>query len=120
MWTSQSVACSSGAHASYPVLVHRVAPLLRASFRPRLAAAPLRFANPSPPSGWVEDLHLLAVEHARHTIKRACLEHAPSRLRLHFVYSTSLTSTRLPQLAASLVMAATGVAATAGMSTAAT
>src|SRR6266568_2465749 len=67
MWTSQSVACSSGAHASYPVLVHRVAPLLRASFRPRLAAAPLRFANPSPPSGWVEDLHLLAVEHARHT-----------------------------------------------------
>jgi len=31
--------------------------------------SPLRFANPSPPSGWVEDLHLLAVEHARHTIK---------------------------------------------------
>src|SRR5271169_2290334 len=25
--------------------------------------------NPSPPSGWVEDLHLLAVEHARHTKK---------------------------------------------------
>src|SRR5438128_9584855 len=45
---------------------------LRASFRPRLAASvisPLRFANPSPPSGWVEDLHLLAVEHARHTTK---------------------------------------------------
>src|SRR5882724_7930461 len=73
MWTSQSVACSSGAHASYPVLVHRVAPLLRASFRPRLAAAPLRFANPSPPSGWVEDLHLLAVEHARHTTGPASL-----------------------------------------------
>jgi hypothetical protein len=29
----------------------------------------LRFANPSPPSGWVEDLHLQAAEHARHTEK---------------------------------------------------
>jgi hypothetical protein len=28
---------------------------------------PLRFANPSPPSGWVEDFHLQAVDHARHT-----------------------------------------------------
>ena len=54
-------------HASYPVLVHRLARLLHASFRPRLAATPLRFANPSPPSGWVEDFHLQAVEHARHT-----------------------------------------------------
>src|SRR5829696_7652704 len=56
--------------ASYPVLVHRAAVLLHASFRPRLAATPLRFANPSPPSGWVEDFHLQAVEHARHTMKR--------------------------------------------------
>src|SRR6266699_49746 len=53
----------------YPVLVHRAAPLLRASFRPRLAATPLRFANPSPPSGWIEDFHLQAVDHARHTEK---------------------------------------------------
>src|ERR687885_1099771 len=53
--------------ASYPVLVHQAAVLLHASFRPRLAATPLRFANPSPPSGWVEDFHLQAVEHARHT-----------------------------------------------------
>ena len=54
----------------YPVLVHRLASLLHASFGPRLAASvisPLRFANPSPPSGWVEDFHLQAVEHARHT-----------------------------------------------------
>jgi len=51
----------------YPVLVHRAAVLLHASFRPRLAATPLRFANPSPPSGWIEDLHLQAVDHARHT-----------------------------------------------------
>jgi hypothetical protein len=54
-------------HASYPVLVHRLVHLLHASFRPRLAATPLRFANPSPPSGWVEDLHLLAVKHVRRT-----------------------------------------------------
>ena len=53
--------------ASYPVLVHRVAVLLHASFRPRLATTPLRFANPSPPSGWIEDFHLQAVSHARHT-----------------------------------------------------
>jgi cation transporter-like permease len=30
---------------------------------------PLRFANPSPPSGWIEDFHLQAVDHARHTTK---------------------------------------------------
>ena len=54
--------------ASYPVLVHRHTPLLHASFRPRLAATPLRFANPSPPSGWIRDLHPQTVEHARHTM----------------------------------------------------
>ena len=53
--------------ASYLVPVRRVAALLHASFRPRLAKTPLRFANPSPPSGWVEDFHLQAAEHARHT-----------------------------------------------------
>ena len=30
---------------------------------------PLRFTNPSPPSDWVEDFHLRAIEHARHTTK---------------------------------------------------
>src|SRR5207247_6480922 len=54
----------------YPVLVHRAAALLRASFRLRLATTPLRFANPSPPSGWIEDFHLQAVVHARHTKRR--------------------------------------------------
>jgi hypothetical protein len=72
-------------YASYPVLVHRLstpatktcrrgprlASLLYACFRPRLAATPLRFATTSPPSGCEEDLHLQAVEHARHTKKRA-------------------------------------------------
>src|SRR6266702_7167119 len=55
----------------YPVLVHRPATLLHASFRPRLATTPLRFANPSPPSGWIEDFHLQAVDHARHTKQKA-------------------------------------------------
>src|SRR5579884_952845 len=53
----------------YPVFVHRAAALLHASFRPHLAMTPLRFANPSPPSGWVEDFHLQAADHARHTTK---------------------------------------------------
>src|SRR3954454_7800558 len=30
--------------------------LLHAFFRPSVAGAPLRFANPSPPSGWVKGL----------------------------------------------------------------
>ena len=53
----------------YPVLVHRAATLLHASSGRRLAMTPLRFANPSPPSGWIEDFHLQAVDHARHTEK---------------------------------------------------
>src|SRR6202158_5662409 len=53
----------------FPLFVYRAAALLHASFRPRLAATPLRFANPSPPSGWIEDFHLQAVDHARHTRK---------------------------------------------------
>jgi hypothetical protein len=55
--------------ASYPVSVRQVAASLRASFRPRLAATPLRFARTSPPSGCAGDLHPQAVEHARHTTK---------------------------------------------------
>ncbi|MGY4169920.1 hypothetical protein ACVIM8_003993 [Bradyrhizobium sp. USDA 4529] len=54
----------------YPVFVHRAAALLHASFRPHLAMTPLRFANPSPSSGWIEDFHLQAAGHARHTRKR--------------------------------------------------
>jgi hypothetical protein len=52
----------------YPVFVHRAAALLHASFRPRLATTPLRFANPSPPSGWMKDFHLQTVDHAQHTV----------------------------------------------------
>lgn len=54
----------------YPVFVHRAAALFHAFFRPHLAMTPLRFANPSPSSGWIEDFHLQAVVHTRHTTKR--------------------------------------------------
>ena len=54
-------------YASYPVLVHRLASLLHAAFRPRLATMPWRFAIASPPSGCEGDLHPKAVKHARHT-----------------------------------------------------
>ena len=60
-------------YASYPVLVHRLASLLHPSFKPHLTMTPLRFAITSPPSGRVEDLHLQAVKHARHT------ENSPGR-----------------------------------------
>lgn len=55
----------------YPVFVHRAAALLHAVFRPHLTMTPLRFANPSPSSGWIEDFHLQAVVHTRHTKKEA-------------------------------------------------
>jgi hypothetical protein len=62
-----------------PLVRHRM-PLIRflyigsrlccASFRPHLAATPLRFAMTSPPSGCQRDFHdPRAVEHARHTTK---------------------------------------------------
>ena len=54
-------------YASYPVLVHRLASLLHASFRPHLAMTPLRFTITSPPSGCEGDLHPQAVNHARRT-----------------------------------------------------
>src|SRR5512147_370200 len=54
----------------HPVFVHRLALLLHASFGPRLATTPLRFAITSPPSGCEEDFHLQAVVHARHTKRR--------------------------------------------------
>ncbi len=64
-----AVACQLAPHRRphHPVLVHRLAPLIHASFRPRLATTPLRFSSPSPPPGWAGDLHPLAVEHVRHT-----------------------------------------------------
>src|SRR4051794_6629048 len=67
----------------YPVLVHRAAALLHAFFRPRLAATPLRFANPSPSSGWIEDFHLQAVVHTRHNRHRGAEVMPPRPLPHH-------------------------------------
>jgi len=64
-------------YASDPVLVHRLASLLHASFRPRLAASvisPLRFAITSRPSRCEEDFHLQTVKH--------CSAHRKGPLRL--------------------------------------
>ncbi len=68
---SATVPARPAPYASYPVLVHRLVRLLHASFRPSVAGTPLRFAMTSPPSGCERDFHPQAVEHARHTEKRA-------------------------------------------------
>jgi hypothetical protein len=77
--------------ASHPVLVHRLAPLLHASFRPYLAVQPLRFTITSPPSGCEEDLHLQAVDHARHTPKKTARSSVPF---LSFQLNPPVTSSR--------------------------
>src|ERR1039457_5452587 len=59
------------------VLVHRLAPLLHASFRTSLATTPLRFAITSLPSGCQRDFHPQAVDHARRTKKGRSLEGSP-------------------------------------------
>jgi len=68
-----AVTCQLAPHRRphHPVLVHRLAPLIHASFRPRLATTPLRFSSPSPPPGWAGDFHPQAVEHVRHTQEAA-------------------------------------------------
>src|SRR6202451_382773 len=75
----------------YPVFVHRAAALLHAFFRPHLAMTPLRFANPSPPSGWIEDFHLQAVDHAWHTKKGAARRRRQYELALTIVGYAALT-----------------------------
>jgi len=70
MWrpmASLSLASSPRCHTGFLSIGSRLCS--RASFRPRLTTTPLHFANPSPPSGRVEDFHLQTVVHARHTMK---------------------------------------------------
>ena len=57
--------------AYYPIPVRRAATLLHASFRRHVTATPLRFANPSPPSSWIRDLHPQVDKHAWQTEKGA-------------------------------------------------
>jgi hypothetical protein len=52
-----------------------------ASFRPRLAATPLRIASTSPPSGCAGDLHPQTVEHARRTKKTPGVRRRPGAFR---------------------------------------
>src|SRR5437660_1915093 len=63
-----AVSCQLARHRRppHPVLVHRLALLLHASFRPRLATTPLRFAMTSPPSGGKSGYHPHPVEHVRY------------------------------------------------------
>jgi hypothetical protein len=47
----------------------------------------LRFANPSPLSGWMKDFHLQAVDHARHKKKgRSQLEGAAFFAAVAYLY----------------------------------
>jgi len=72
---------------------------LPASFRPRLAATPLRLARTSPPSGCAGDFHPQVVEHARHTpearfagkLRERGLDTDPSRLRTRAAEPRRLT-----------------------------
>ena len=81
--------------ASYPVSVRQVAVLLHASFRHHLAGMPLRFANPSPPSGWIEDFHFPATEHAGHTTRsretRAISDRSLGRFPSSSIFNRSLS-----------------------------
>ena len=63
-----------------------------------LATTPLRFANPSPPSGWMEDFHLQAVDHARHTEKAPLRSGASSPLEITGTAGERVPTRRLPRL----------------------
>ena len=82
--------------AWYPISVRQVAVWLHASFGRHLAGTPLRFANTSPPSGCVGDLHPQAVEHARHTTKP--LRGGQSRAPARFLMAASPPLGLLPAL----------------------
>jgi len=57
---------------------------------------PLRFANPSPPSGWIEDFHLQAVVHTRHTTRRPP-ESGPSVALIEVVDQAKRNDARAPK-----------------------
>ena len=73
-------------YASYPVLVHRLASLLHASFRPRLATKSLRFAITSPPSGCEEDFHLQDVEQCSAHTQKAGAPAPAFAVSIHKIY----------------------------------
>jgi hypothetical protein len=83
-----AVICQLAQHRRphHPVLVHRLAPLLHASFRPRLATTPLRFASPSPPPDWAGDFHPPKLSNMFGTHRKG----AAVGPRLNFFYSMSI------------------------------
>jgi hypothetical protein len=65
--------------AYYPIPVRQAATLLHTTFRRRVTKTPLRFANPSPPSSWIRDLHPQVEKHAWQTKKTGSELRARSR-----------------------------------------
>src|SRR5437870_7952910 len=75
--TGFAVLCQLAPHCRphHPVLVHRLAPLIHASFRPHLATTPLRFSSPSPPPGWARsEEHTSELQSRGHLVCRLLLE----------------------------------------------
>src|SRR5262249_59729605 len=64
---------------------------------------PCVLANPSPPSGWIGDLHPQAVDHARHTTKplRGSSSALPSQDRGVWAEDSSLASAQCTSCASS-------------------
>src|SRR5437879_11727037 len=62
-----AVLCQLAPHRRplHPALVHRLASLIHASFRLRLATTPLRYSSPSPPPGRAPHSPHLPLEPAR-------------------------------------------------------
>src|SRR6266403_5194915 len=61
---------------------------------PPRGGRPLHFASPSPPSGWAEDFHLQAAEHAQHTTKPLPREGLAARSGDYVCRSNSLNERR--------------------------
>ena len=83
--------------ASYPVLVHRLACSLHASFRPRLATTPLRFTFLRLHQARTGTSTPQTIKHARHTIKKRPREMSLSSVvRLVFEFVEPITSRGFP------------------------
>ncbi|MBA2400450.1 MAG: hypothetical protein H0V72_17440 [Bradyrhizobium sp.] len=56
----------------------------------------MRFANPSPPSGWVKDFHLQAVDHARHTKRKTASAREAVSITQRYLLALALLDDDLP------------------------
>src|ERR1700691_4111048 len=71
MWASRSLARSPGTVGFKSSSCPSARVFSTRLFQTSRGGSTLALANPSPPSGWVEDFHLQVSEHAPHTKKRA-------------------------------------------------